>query len=941
MRPVTYSLFVIFGCFAAVNAGGIRLNNNQAGIALGPYGDVRLARSGPGKLKFTGDVKIGGLVRVLKGLKMDGLPLEEYIERRVMAALNNDGEGLLKEICKGIKELKSILPFHLNQTLPDVVHSLVPREIVDPKRTVPQNMIGALNMLVLGNATDDHLMSLELGKLSPLPVDTNKNLPESIDDIVKELLPVNTSQSLDLAIHALVAVLPLDESKSLSETVAALIPILLGLNSTETIEEFMTVPLSKLSPVPLDQGLPKILETLMEAFQLPVNTTDSIPQALTALMAVLPLDTNRSLSETIAGLLPMILGINSTENNSTENILEMRIDDLMPLNTSQNLPEAVDMVLKMMELPFNTTESMHEAIITLIHLLPLDKSLTLSETIVTLTALFMGVNSTTSEVVDELLKERVEKLLPIPFNTSQTLVDNIVQIVPLLLPFGNMTIGQMTDMMPATISALLNVLPLPNDVNKMLAETVASMLPTLWDDLPVDKTMTVPQTIGTLVPIVLGNASLTVPMREILPVPFDTTKSLPQNVDEMLKVFDLPVDTTKENVIEVLTALVKDLPFDQSRTVPETIAAMLPMLLGVNSTHEINLILSTSIKEFSPVDTSNTLAETVDMALKSLELPMNTSESLHGAVASLLPLLPLDETKPIPVAVAEMVVILITGSNNTESELMTGAITQYLPLPLNESKNLTENVNIILKMLDLPLSTDENLPEAITGMMKQELQLDTTRTLSETIVAMLPMMLGVNATDVDEILETSIGKFLPLPLDTSKSIGDTILAMLPMLLPLPNITTASLSDTVEMMMQAMDVNTTELASQTMTAMLKQILPEMAKDQEIVDGVSKLVPRNTSKFIMSKIKNGTVTQIAREVVSKLPFNSSKQLASETIHQLLPDDEGKVVANMIGTLLGTNETHHILSLVNFDPNKPPSEMIEHVMGILQDCDEQIFE
>lgn len=935
MRPVTYSLFVIFGCFAAVNAGGIRLNNNKAGIALGPYGDVRLARSGPGKLKFTGDVKIGGLVRVLKGLKMDGLPLEEYIERRVKAALRNDG-ALLEEICKGIKELKSVLPFHLNQTLPDAVHSLVPREIINPKRTVPQNMIGALNMLVLGNATDDRLMSLELGKLSPLPVDTNKNLPESIDDIVKELLPVNTSQSLNQAITALVAVLPLDESKSLTETVAALIPMLLGFNSTEAIEEVITVPLSELSPVPLDQGLPKILETLMEAFQLPVNTTDSIPQALTALMAVLPLDKNRTLPETIAGLLPMMLGINSTENT-----LKMRIDDLMPLNTSQNLPEAVDMVLKMMELPVNTSESMHEAIITLIHLLPLDKSLTLSETIVTLTALFMGVNSTTSEVVDVLLKERVEKLLPIPFNTSKTLVDNIVQIVPLLLPFGNMTIGQMADLMPVTISALLNVLPLPNDVNKMLAETIASMLPTLWDDLPVDKTMTVPQTIGTLVPIVLGNASLTVPMREILPVPFDTTKSLPQNVDEMLKVFDLPVDTTKENVIEVLTALVKDLPFDQSRTVPETIAAMLPMLLGVNSTHEINLILSTSIKELSPVDTSNTLPETVDMALKSLELPMNTSESLHGAVASLLPLLPLDETKPIPVAVAEMVVILITGSNNTESELMTGAITQYLPLPLNESKTLTENVNTILKMLDLPLSTDENLPEAITAMMQQEMQLDTTRTLSETIVAMLPMMLGVNATDVDEILETSIGKFLPLPLDTSKNIGDTILAMLPMLLPLPNITTASLSDTVEMMMGAMNVNTTELASQTMTAMLKQMLPEMAKDQEIVDGVSKLVPRNTSKFIMSKIKNETVTKIAKEVASKLPFNSSKQLASETIVELLPGDEGKVVANMIGALLGTNATHHILSLVNFDPNKPPSEMIGHVMGILQDCDEQIFE
>ena len=51
---------------------------------------MRISRRGPGKLNIEGDVKVGGLVRVLKGLRIDGVSLEKYIEMRVMKALNPD-----------------------------------------------------------------------------------------------------------------------------------------------------------------------------------------------------------------------------------------------------------------------------------------------------------------------------------------------------------------------------------------------------------------------------------------------------------------------------------------------------------------------------------------------------------------------------------------------------------------------------------------------------------------------------------------------------------------------------------------------------------------------------------------------------------------------------------------------------------------------------------
>jgi hypothetical protein len=294
----------------------------------------------------------------------------------------------------------------------------------------------------------------------------------------------------------------------------------------------------------------------------------------------------------------------------------------------------------------------------------------------------------------------------------------------------------------------------------------------------------------------------------------------------------------------------------------------------------------------------------------------------------------MDKSQTMSLTIAQMLPMLL-GANETEvTQLMSVGIGKFLPLPLDTNENLPENVDKILKMLDLPISTDEHLPDAIAALI-HKLPFDESKTLTETIVSLIPMFLGVNSTDIDHFLQMSLGSFLPL--DTSQSLGNTISAMLPALLPIPNITTAS----VEILLGAMDVDVDVLASNTIAALLKQMLPEMAKDNTVRETVSKILPKNQTKKLMEMAsKNQTLSQMAKELSDKLPVSSTSEIASKTVHQLLPGDSGNVLADMVGSFLGLNETRHIASIINFDPNRPVSELMPNVMGILQNCDKDIF-
>ena len=198
---------------------------------------------------------------------------------------------------------------------------------------------------------------------------------------------------------------------------------------------------------------------------------------------------------------------------------------------------------------------------------------------------------------------------------------------------------------------------------------------------------------------------------------------------------------------------------------------------------------------------------------------------------------------------------------------------------------------------------------------------------------LLPMLLGVDSNDaINHALTASIGKMLPLPLDTSESLRDTIAAILPILLPFNNsIATASVSKVIENLLKAMNVDVNALASQTMTVLLKQMLSPMAKDNTVVQSVFNILPKNISKTF-----NETLSQMAKDLGSNLPVNSTKQLMDGTIRQMLPGDAGNIPANTVGSFLGLNVTREIASIVNFDPNKPVPELMAYVMGILQQCD-----
>jgi hypothetical protein len=139
----------------------------------------------------------------------------------------------------------------------------------------------------------------------------------------------------------------------------------------------------------------------------------------------------------------------------------------------------------------------------------------------------------------------------------------------------------------------------------------------------------------------------------------------------------------------------------------------------------------------------------------------------------------------------------------------------------------------------------------------------------------------------------------------------------------------------------MDLDADVLATNTISALLKEMLPKMAKDDQVREAVSKILPKNQTKELLKMAsKNETLSQMAKDLSEKLPVNSTFQVVSNTIHQLLPGDTGNVLADMVGSFLGLNETRHIASIINFDPNKPVSELMPSVMGILQNCDKDIF-
>jgi len=63
----------------------LRLKSSHASIALGPEGDVKLARSKHGELTIKGDVGAPSLS--VKDLKIGGVGIMEYIQKRVMERL--------------------------------------------------------------------------------------------------------------------------------------------------------------------------------------------------------------------------------------------------------------------------------------------------------------------------------------------------------------------------------------------------------------------------------------------------------------------------------------------------------------------------------------------------------------------------------------------------------------------------------------------------------------------------------------------------------------------------------------------------------------------------------------------------------------------------------------------------------------------------------------
>ena len=128
----------------------------------------------------------------------------------------------------------------------------------------------------------------------------------------------------------------------------------------------------------------------------------------------------------------------------------------------------------------------------------------------------------------------------------------------------------------------------------------------------------------------------------------------------------------------------------------------------------------------------------------------------------------------------------------------------------------------------------------------------------------------------------------------------------------------------------MNVDVNAFTSQTMAGVLQQMLSPMANNTAVQSVVNVLRENTTIDF------NETLSQMAEDLESKLPVNSTKQLVDGTMRQLLPGDTENILASMIGAFVGLNTTREIASILNFDPTKPFPEVMSHAMGVMEQCD-----
>ena len=596
------------------------------------------------------------------------------------------------------------------------------------------------------------------------------------------------------------------------------------------------------------------------------------------------------------------------------------------------------------QIPSNlTTYSVATVITYLTRLMPVDTSKSLPEVISTMLSIFVPNNST-------MMSESALTDL-IPLDTTKTLPANILSMLP--ISFANVTSEPLVETVTALISQML------------------------------DTSMTMRDTTSLLSNLLLGtNTSADLNLNnfiKLLPVPLDTSKTLPETVDTIMQSLQLPaniVDNTASDDIDLLFSV----PLDNSNmTLPDTIAGMLEMLPD----DAADSPLSESISKLLPssVRPITTLSELTAMMLAVLPSPFNAStDELPQIIEELLRVLPLPDDVHATQAkmIAAMLQTILPKEHLTlydgveallpvflgpqANDTMSMSLEQVLPLSIN--KTITESVEELSQLFsfafNLSVGLDTPVPENLKALL-QSMQLDIDTSLSDAVSEVLQLVLG-NASN------TSIGELLPVDLDQ-----DLLMSLIPML-PLQYDSNNTLADVIHQILQVIPKPlSTNSMQETMGLVLGGILGANFSQNIMSESISELLPEpfNASQSLAGIItamlpllpvplENLSIEDAMAEWLKVLPMDIEKTLAEnlagmyqqipgfgdlsiplllglggQAIQQglvLMPLRGDKVMESTFAGMLGLSRNDTLTIKLPIDANKTFAENIQAMMKML---------
>jgi len=628
----------------------------------------------------------------------------------------------------------------------------------------------------------------------------------------------------------------------------------------------------------------------------------------------------------------------------------------LPLDTSETLPELMDkttdevmQMLKMLPLPLNTSAPIEDMLVT--------KSLSeMIGSMLPITKLPVDASKHSPENMEELLSMLFEEVTD-PWNVTEPNPDRsfyesiMSQGIDSMLPLHLDTNKTLPELLLSVSDQALEFLPLPLGINIKASGSLPGNIGELLKLMPVDASANnIPEIITGILPMIFGNATNAIMSQSIsnlLPVALDTRETIFENMDKIMQM--LPVQfNMSAPMADSVSSLINMLPFPTdgtdlmdfagSQNLPDIIEEMAAMALGPgNST---DMLMSSSISKMlpMPLDTTQTLPETMEALMQVLSPMLSTGDLGNMALAEMIE----STLKELPGEVDVNKTLSETIATLTKT--MSGAIPALLP-PTDTTSEGTGRVDGIVVF---PLSTDNALNESIaemlglnrTDILAARWPMDPNKPLSENVhdlMAMLPLPRH----ELEQIAAL-------LPFNATAMTFTNLPFVIANLMSLPSNITNPMMDIISKMMALLPSNQTDILSDAFSPIIFPNETETIEDVmadplgALSDAISSILPPELA-ISGDQLHEFSVSDLATEVSSQVGLSQflpemldmAVDDMTKPIAELMSEQVPDSLLEMIGSMLPVDTTESLASLLSLDTTEPAPKLVLDIMDRVLQC------